>query len=133
MGLACAPQIEHNHRFIDDILSLSGCFPSMEEYGMQYKQGSPKDGELVYLGMVLSWDPDGSTTKFITGMHFRDAVYPIKIRRYPGWLDDHRLSENGGGDRPIHQGAEIVFHTENFQGCCAERSLGRHVPWVFPS
>ena len=105
MGLACAPQIanlgcypverdfaatrspadvEHNYRFIDDILSLSGCIPSEEQYGMQYKQTQPSGGELVYLGMVLRWVPTSSTLKFITGMHFRDAIYPIAIRRYPG-------------------------------------------------
>ena len=105
MGLACAPQIanlgcypverdfaaskspadvEHNYRFIDDILSLTGCIPSAEQYGMRYKQTKPKEGELVYLGMVLLWVASGNTTKFITGMHFRDAVYPITIRRYPG-------------------------------------------------
>ena len=63
MGLACAGQIanlgcypverdfadkrspsevEHNGRFIDDILTLTGCIPSEEEYGMQHKTTSKK-------------------------------------------------------------------------------------------
>ncbi len=94
MGLACAPQIanlgcypverdfaqnkepkevEHNYRFIDDILSLTGCIPSEEDYQMRFKGVKNDKGELVYLGMELKW----STPKFITGMHFRDASYPI--------------------------------------------------------
>eukprot|EP00667_Euglena_gracilis_P000489 EG_transcript_489 len=107
MGLACAPQIanlgcypverdfaatkkpedlEYNYRFIDDILSLSGCIPTAEQYGMLYKHTKTNDGELVYLGMVLKWLPLVRTgeMKFITGMHFRDCTYPIRIRRYPG-------------------------------------------------
>ena len=105
MGLACAPQIanlgcypverdyahgrnpmelEHNYRFIDDILTLSGCIPPEELYAMRYKNTRTKEGELVYLGMELKWVNGRNGTKFITGMHFRDASYPIKIRRYPG-------------------------------------------------
>ena len=104
MGLACAPQIanlgcylverdfaatrdprdvEHNYRFIDDILTLSGCIPTEQEYQMEYKETRVKEGDLIYLGMELKWQPCKSGTKFTTGMHFRDATYPIKIRRYP--------------------------------------------------
>jgi hypothetical protein len=105
MGLACAPQIanlgcypverdfaakrkpievEHNFRFIDDILSLSGCVPTELEYGMQYKTtGEAASGRMVYLGMELIWEDYKGKSKFITGMHFRDAQYPIRIRRYP--------------------------------------------------
>ena len=105
MGLACAGQIanlgcypverdfadsrtaievEHNYRFIDDILTLTGCIPEMEQYGMQYKSTRSKEGELVFLGMEQKWVTGKTDTKYITGMHFRDASYPIKIRRYPG-------------------------------------------------
>ena len=63
MGLACAGQlanlgcypverdfaskaapkdVEHNYRFIDDIQTLSGCIPSEEQYGMQYKSTRQK-------------------------------------------------------------------------------------------
>ncbi|EPS58167.1 hypothetical protein M569_16649, partial [Genlisea aurea] len=105
MGLACAPQIanlgcypverdyaarrspaemEHNYRFIDDILTLSGCVPTEEEYRMGYKTtGRATTGRMVYLGMELIWEEFKGRLKFITGMHFRDAQYPIRIRRYP--------------------------------------------------
>ena len=104
MGLACAGQIanlgcypverdfadkrqpsevEYNGRYIDDILTLTGCIPSEEEYGMQYKVTSQKEGDLVYLGMELKWVDSDRGCKFFTGMHFRDANYPIRIRRYP--------------------------------------------------
>ena len=105
MGLACAGQIanlgcypverdyadsrapkevEHNYRFIDDIETLTGCIPTEEQYGMQYKSTRLKEGELVFLGMEQKWQETRTETKYITGMHFRDATYPIKIRRYPG-------------------------------------------------
>ena len=50
---------------------------------MKYKTTRDKDGELVYLGMELKWLAHKEQTKFIKGMHFRDALYPIRIRRYP--------------------------------------------------
>jgi hypothetical protein len=105
MGLACAGQIaslgcypverdyaanrdptdvEHNYRYIDDIQTLTGCIPTEKQYGMQYKDTRPKEGELVYLGMEQKWLDAKDGVKYITGMHFRDATYPIKIRRYPG-------------------------------------------------
>jgi hypothetical protein len=105
MGLACAPQIanlgcypverdfaagrkpaemEHNYRFIDDILSLTGYIPTEQEYGMQYKTtGKATSGKMVYLGMEMVWEEYKGKVKFVTGMHFRDAEYPIRIRRYP--------------------------------------------------
>jgi hypothetical protein len=104
MGLACAPQlanlacyvverdfaekrqpeeVEHNCRFIDDILTLTGCIPSEEEYDMKYKSTQQTTGHLVYLGMELDWDTTNKGVVFTTGMHFRDATYPIQIRRYP--------------------------------------------------
>ena len=51
---------------------------------MKYKNTSVKEGELVYLGMEQKWVETQNGVKFITGMHFRDATHPIKIRRYPG-------------------------------------------------
>lgn len=105
MGLQCAPQlanlccyiperdfsknclpheVEHNYRFIDDILSLSGCIPTEEQYAMKYKTtGKGTDGKLVYLGMELEWKGEGEKRIFRTGMHWRDGLYPITIRRYP--------------------------------------------------
>jgi hypothetical protein len=104
MGLACAPQIanlgcypaerdyaarrdpkdvEHNYRFIDDILTLTGCIPSEEEYKMEYKVTRNKEGDFVFLGMELKWECRRGTARFVTGMHFRDSSYPIRIRRYP--------------------------------------------------
>jgi hypothetical protein len=104
MGLACAPQlanlgcypverdfaagcqpeeVEHNYRYIDDILTLSGRIPSEEEYGMKYKSTKGKKGPTVYLGMELWWDASKGTPTFVTGMHFRESSYPIRIRRYP--------------------------------------------------
>ncbi len=87
--------MEHN-RFIDDILSLTACIPPEEDYAMQYKSTRPKEGELVYLGWELKERLEHKgTTKFITGMHFRDIVYPIRIRRYPAegsmMIDSQRL------------------------------------------
>jgi len=105
MGLACAEQlanlgcypverdfatgkapkeVEHNYRFIDDIETLTGCIPTEEEYGMQYKSTRKNVGEIVFLGMEQRWVEMKTGIKFITGMHFRDAEYPIRIRRYPG-------------------------------------------------
>jgi hypothetical protein len=93
MGLACAPQlanlgcypverdfaagcqpeeVEHNYRYIDDILTLSGRIPSEEEYGMKYKSTKGKKGPTVYLGMELWWDASKGTPTFVTGMHFRE-------------------------------------------------------------
>ena len=104
MGLACAPQlanlgcyvverdfaggqkpedVEHNYRFIDDILTLTGCIPSEEAYGMKYKSTRQKTGHLIYLGMEMDWEDTKRGKAFTTGMHFRDASYPIQIRRYP--------------------------------------------------
>jgi hypothetical protein len=104
MGLACAPQlanlgcypverdfaagcrpeeVEHNYRYIDDILTLSGRIPSEEAYGMRYKSTKPKQGPVVYLGMELIWGSWKGRPTFVTGMHFREAAYPIQIRRYP--------------------------------------------------
>ena len=104
MGLACAGQIAnlacypverdyaatrqpsdvlHNYRFIDDIHTLTGCIPTEKSYGMQYKSTRKREGEVVFLGMEEVWKQTKTGTKFITGMHFRDASYPIKIRRYP--------------------------------------------------
>ena len=105
MGLACAGQmanlgcypverdyaegkapkdVEHNYRFIDDIETLTGSIPTEEQYGMRYKSTRVREGEIVYLGMEQKWVVTKNGVKFITGMHFRDATYPIKIRRYPG-------------------------------------------------
>ena len=104
MGLACAGQmanlalypverdfakgkqpkeVEHNYRFIDDINTLTGCIPTEEQYGMQYKNTRQQEGSLVFLGMELEWRLTNDKVTFVTGMHFRDAMYPIKIRRYP--------------------------------------------------
>ena len=104
MGLACAPQlanlgcyvverdfaegrqpeeVEHTYRFIDDILTMSGCIPSEEAYGMKYKTTRQRLGHLVYLGMEMDWYTTTNGVAFSTGMHFRDATYPIEIRRYP--------------------------------------------------
>ena len=106
MGLACAPQIanlgcypverdfskdraseevEHNYRFLDDILTLSGCIPSPEQYGMQYKDTKSRERNFIYLGMELSWVPWGNSVKFITGMHFREAAFECTPDRVP-WL-----------------------------------------------
>ena len=104
MGLACAVQmanlglypverdfslksqpseVEDNSRFVDDILTLSGCIPSEEEYGMKYKEVTA-NGHLVFLGVDLRWIPKKDHGwRFVTGMHFRDGEYPIAIRRYP--------------------------------------------------
>ena len=73
----------HNYRFIDDIHTLTGCIPTEKSYGMQYKSTRKSEGEVVFLGMEEVWKQTKAGTKFITGMHFRDASYPIKIRRYP--------------------------------------------------
>ena len=75
-------EVEHNYRFIDDILTLTGCIPTEEAYGMKYKSTKQSVGHLVYLGMELDWEAAKSGTSFTTGMHFRDATYPIEIRRY---------------------------------------------------
>jgi hypothetical protein len=104
MGLACAGQIanlgcypvernnaktrapeevEHTYRFIDDIETLTGCIPTEEQYGMKYKSTRSKVGELVFLGMEQKWKVTKRGITFTTGMHFRDASYPIQIRRYP--------------------------------------------------
>jgi hypothetical protein len=104
MGLACAPQlanlacyvverdfaegrqpdeVEHNYRFIDDILTLTGYIPTEEAYGMKYKSTRQSAGHLIYLGMELDWEAAKRGIHFTTGMHFRDATYPIEIRRYP--------------------------------------------------
>ena len=104
MGLACAGQIAnlacypverdyaatrrpeevmHNYRYIDDIHTLTGCIPAEKDYGMEYKNTTEREGQLVFLGMRESWIPYSKGTKFVTGMHFRDASYPIVIRRYP--------------------------------------------------
>ncbi len=50
---------------------------------MQYKQTKLQNG-LIYLGMEFKWETTKKGVNFVTGMHFRDAVYPIEIRRYPG-------------------------------------------------
>jgi hypothetical protein len=73
----------HNYRYIDDIHTLTGCIPSEKDYGMEYKNTTEREGQLVFLGMRESWIPYSKGTKFVTGMHFRDASYPITIRRYP--------------------------------------------------
>ena len=72
-----------NYRYIDDIHTLTGCIPSEKDYGMEYKNTTEREGQLVFLGMRESWVPYSKGTKFVTGMHFRDASYPIVIRRYP--------------------------------------------------
>ncbi len=50
---------------------------------MEYKTGKGSSEMVVYLGMELRWEEHKGGVKFITGMHFRDAGYPIRIRRYP--------------------------------------------------
>ena len=72
-------EVEDNFRFVDDILTLTGCIPTEEQYGMCYKEGDNR----VFLGMELHWVQTSAGTQFQTGMHFRDYDYPIKIRRYP--------------------------------------------------
>ena len=88
----CSPnEVLHNYRFIDDIETLTGCIPTEKQYGMKYKDTKPKEGELVFLGMVQKWVPAGKGAKFITGMHFQDAAYSIRIRHYPagGGVNGH--------------------------------------------
>jgi hypothetical protein len=75
--------VEHNYRFIDDILTLTGCIPIEEAYGMKYKCTRQKTGHLIYLGMEMDWEDTKRGKAFTTGMHFRDASYPIQIRSYP--------------------------------------------------
>jgi hypothetical protein len=79
-----AKDVEHNYRFVDDIHTLTGCIPTEEQYGMKYKDTRQQVGLLVFLGMELEWrlSADKKVT-FTTGMHFRDGLYPIRIRRYP--------------------------------------------------
>ena len=104
MGLACAVQmanlgcypperdfaekkqpedVEFNFRFVDDTLSLTGCFPTQEDYGMAYISKKPEDGALDFVGVRLKWEEDKKGPVLRTGVHFRDGLYPIKIRRYP--------------------------------------------------
>ena len=105
MGLQCAPQlanlacyiperdfaatctpeeVEHNYRFIDDILTLSGKIPSEEAYGMQYRSTRKSLGVAEYLGMKIVWNPETrGKVRVTTELLQREAAYPIRILRYP--------------------------------------------------
>ena len=67
---------------------------------MAYKSTRKQPGESVFLGMEEHWVETKKGTKFVTGMHFRDAAYPIKIRRYPAdgtmVTDSQRLGVSTG-------------------------------------
>jgi hypothetical protein len=126
-----AEEVEHNYRFIDDILSLTACIPPEEDYAMQYKSTRPKEGELVYLGMELKWLEHKGTTKFITGIP-RHGVSHQNPEVPGGRIHDHRLPAPRGYHRPVHPRTTAVLHIARVQNCGARGGIGQHAQGVPP-